>query len=481
MAAVAVTPVSVRFPPTLLRQLRQHLFPGDGDEHGAVLAASVLRSSRGTRLLVHRLFLARDGIDYLPGTHGYRMLTAHFVLDCVLECADLQMAYLAVHCHGGTDRVGFSATDMESHERGYQALLDIVDGPPVGALVFAADAVAGDIWFADGTRADLQVLVEPNQPIREMRSSPPAPPPHVSDRFDRQSRLFGDRGQARLSGLKVGVIGAGGAGSLIVEQLSRLGVGQVVVIDPESIEPTNLPRVVGSRRRDVHPVLSAFMFVGDWLPRLRTSKVRIAARHANETGGRGQVVPIRADVVDPGVASSLCDCDYLFLAADSMQSRLVFNALVHQYLIPGVQMGVKVQIERDSGDILDVFTVTRPVLPGQGCLWCNGLILADQLQEEATDPNQVRRQRYVDDADVPAPSVITLNAIAASLATDGFLMDMTGLREPGELTWIRHNPRTNEFIREVPSSSPACTECTTEGRLGRGSARRLPVKLESSK
>jgi hypothetical protein len=39
---------------------------------------------------------------------------------------------------------------MASHERGYPALLDITRGGPVGALVFAERAVAGDIWTPQG-------------------------------------------------------------------------------------------------------------------------------------------------------------------------------------------------------------------------------------------------------------------------------------------------------------------------------------------
>ena len=44
----------------------------------------------------------------------------------------------------------FSADDLASHERGYPALLDITKGGPVGALVFAKKAVAGDIWTSQG-------------------------------------------------------------------------------------------------------------------------------------------------------------------------------------------------------------------------------------------------------------------------------------------------------------------------------------------
>lgn len=470
--------VSLRVSATLMDQLHQHLFPGDRDEHGAVIAASILETPRGVRLLAHRLFLAEDGVDYVPGQRGYRMLTPAFVRRCVLACADANLAYLAVHCHGGTDSVAFSPTDLASHERGYPALLDILDGPPAGGLVFAHEAVAGDIWFSDKDRRDLDTLVVPDRPTRRLTPSPPPPPPGADDRFDRQARLFGDRGQLLLRQQKVGVIGAGGAGSLLIEYLARLGVGELVVLDPERIDPTNLSRVVGSRARDTLPRLTS-----PHLPqplrrvfeRFRTSKVDIAARVVSTADSATAFTGLMRDVTEATAAAALFDCDYLFLAADSMQARLVFNALVHQYLIPGAQVGVKAQVDPETGEVIDLFAVVRPIIPGAGCLWCNGLINPAKLQEEATDPAQRRRQRYIDEAEVPAPSVITMNAIACSHAANDYLLTVTGLLTESELRWLRFNPRDLEATQQFPRQDPGCRECSDAGRLGRGPTKSLPT------
>src|SRR5262245_43001715 len=106
----------------LYDQLTNHLFPGDGDEHGAVVAAGLAYSNGSLRLLARDLFLARDGIDYLPGKRGYRMLSADFIAERIAYCREKRLAYLAIHNHGGSRSVAFSSDDLASHERGYPAL-----------------------------------------------------------------------------------------------------------------------------------------------------------------------------------------------------------------------------------------------------------------------------------------------------------------------------------------------------------------------
>lgn len=473
---------SLHLNPAMSTALLDHLFPGDADEHGAVLGVSVLKTDRGVRLLGRRLYLAEDGVDYVPGTRGYRMLTAKFVRDRILDCRREGLGYLAIHCHGGTTSVAFSCDDFASHQRGYPALLDLLGEQPVGALVFARDAVAGDIWLPGGNRIELDRTRLLGSPIRELRAT--RSPAAASDpSFDRQSRLFGDRGQAILNCQKVGIVGAGGAASLVVEYLARLGVGHIVVVDPERIEISNLPRIVGSRRRDAWPWLthpSRPALLRKLGQRMSTSKVKIAERVAKQAHPEIRFEAIHDDVTREAVAEKLIDCDYLMLAADSAQARLVVNAIVHQYLIPGVQIGAKIQLGKD-GEILDIFSVIRPMNPGEGCLWCNQLISPARLQEEALTPEQRRKQRYVDDVAVPAPGVITLNALGAAHALNDYLIMTVGLVEASwERRWTRAHPTApragDRVLSEQPRLEPGCRECGSEGRLGAGRARRLPTR-----
>ena len=436
-------------------RIMEHLFPGDGDEHGAILRAGVVRSGPSLRLLVQHVQPAEFGSDYVPGQYGHRALTPAFIHREIRQCRDSRLAYLAVHNHGSDRRVNFSRIDIESHERGYPALMDIGRGVPVGALVYGRRSVAADIWLPDGTRRSLgtyrvigrEVTRLYSQPRRERGSHP---------EHERQVRMFGASGQRILEASKVAVIGLGGVGSLVTEYLARLGVGNLVLIDPEQIDESNLSRVVGATGVDVE---------------ICQLKTQIAVRHAREMAIHTNLQPIAGDVSRDSVAQLLRDCDFIFLAADSMRARLVVNALAHQYLIPTIQMGTKIRSGK-SGNIDDAMCAVRHVRPGTGCLWCNGLVDPTQLAIEAKSDTERKEQAY--GVQEPNPSVITLNAVAAAHAVNDFLFDFLGLRtNDTEAAYQHFHFHSGKAQRVIPRRDPECRECVL--RLAMGDALELPV------
>jgi molybdopterin/thiamine biosynthesis adenylyltransferase len=473
-------PWRLTLPEGLFARLDGHLFPGDNDEHGAVIACGVAVQPDGSvRLLARDLFVAVDGKDYVAGKRGYRMLKAEFIRDRIASCRDERLAYLAVHNHGGLDSVAFSGDDLQSHERGYPALLDIAKGMPVGALVFARNAVAGDIWLPAGRRVPLQGATVIGRRRRVLTASPTEKPRRAGPRYDRQARLFGDAGQDILRRCRVAIIGVGGVGMLLAQYLALLGVGSFVLIDPQRVEPSNLPRLPGATRWDA---LTFLRYAGLPAPvrqladRWSSPKVTIARRLIKKANPRASVEAIRGDFLDQANAARVLDCDYLFLAADTMSARLLFNQIVHQHYIPGVQVGSKVTVMPESGAVGDVFSVVRPVTPESGCLWCNQIINPAKLQEEAQTESERRAQRYVDDPDVIAPSVVTLNAIGAAHAANDFLFYMTGMMAAdAPVGYLRHMVRRRETRLIMPAHDESCPECShvSKSRLGRGNGRRL--------
>lgn len=459
----------------LFRRLMLHLFPGDGDEHGAVIAAGLVTTSRGTRLLARDLFLAQDGFDFVAGIRGYRRLTAEFVRDKITYCTDEKLTYLAVHNHGGRDRVGFSPDDNRSHERGYPALLDI-SGRPVGALVFAGHAVAGDIWTPGRQRRTVRELVVLGRNVDRLYPEPLSAPAKADPRFDRQVRWLGDRGQEQLGKLKVAVIGAGGVGLPLVTMLARLGVGTLVVIDPDRVDPTSLNRLDVSRWTAMMP-LRRWPVLIPLARRLSSKKIRVATNAARRANPQIHLTGIDRNVVDPVAARAIVDADFIFLAADTHQARLVFNAVVHQYLVPGIQIGTKIDTEKGSGKVLDIRSNIRLVLPHIGCLRCNHLINATKLQEESLPEAERRRNRYVDE--LPAASVITFNTQSAGQAASDFLLMMGGFIDAAATTdYLRVQPRSRIMEPVVPiANRVSCSDCGTvsTSRLARGDSFELPL------
>lgn len=151
-------------------RLVKHLFPGDDDEHGAILRAGVVMTDTCLRLLVKDFEPAEFGTDYVEGHFGYRALSPAFIHREIVRCRDSGLAYLAVHNHGTDQKVDFSQIDNDSHERGYPALLDIGRGIPVGALVYGRRSVAADIWMPDGTRRTLGTYYIVGQSIQRLYS-----------------------------------------------------------------------------------------------------------------------------------------------------------------------------------------------------------------------------------------------------------------------------------------------------------------------
>ncbi len=207
--------------------------------------------------------------------------------------------------------------------------------------------------------------------IGRLHPAPPRPPPKADHTYDRQARWFGHRGQHLLGQMKVGVIGAGGVGLPLTTMLARLGVGTLVVIDPDRVDQTNLPRLDATRFDALVPLRRLGALGERVANRFSTRKTRLARRAARRANPDIKFIGIPKNVIEPSTAAQLVDCDFLFLAADSHQARMVFNAVVHQYLIPGIQLGTRIDVDRDSGAVTDIRTNIRLVLPRSGCLRCN--------------------------------------------------------------------------------------------------------------
>jgi hypothetical protein len=456
------------FPQVIYDELVDHLFCDDGAEHAAILLAGWHQTSSVHRLLVREAILAREPDDHRVGDSGHLALQPSFIRRAIKKCRDERLVYLSVHNHGGKGHVAFSVVDLASHERGYPALLDIAAGMPVGAVVMAEGAVEVDLWLPGGSRIALdraEVIGETrtlyySSAQRRREAESPGVSVESSPSHARQELFLGIAGQRVLKGARVAVIGLGGVGSLIVELIARLGVGQLLLIDPDRIEPSNFSRITGAMAGDVAS---------------NTFKTDIAARISRQANPDIEVSTVKADVAELSVARRLLESDYIFLAADSMRARLLANAIAQQYFIPVVQMGTKISIDPDGGAVTGANSFVRHVGPGVGCLICNGLIDLVELSEEWKTDRERSEQRY--GTQIANPSVITMNAVCAAHAANDFLMFLVGLaHQVNRAPYRRFEHLTGTAKHTYPRRDATCVECapTSGSRFGMGDARPLP-------
>lgn len=66
----------------------------------------------------------------------------------------------------------------------------------------------------------------------------------MSDRLHRTRLLFGDTGIEKLQKATVMIVGCGAVGSFAVEALARAGVGNLIIIDSDVIEESNINRQI---------------------------------------------------------------------------------------------------------------------------------------------------------------------------------------------------------------------------------------------
>lgn len=456
--------VELRFARAQWDQLYRHLYPGDGWEHAAVVLASLVeRPGQSPRLLVREVLLAQDGVDYGVSPQGHGRLAATFINRAIVRARNERLVYLHVHNHGSDRSVEFSDVDLASHERGYPALLDIVKGMPVGALVFGRRSLQIDLWWSKTERSKLKHCTVVSSRVQRLYSSPvQTPKTAYRPSIDRQVRFLGEAGQAQLASLKVAIVGLGGVGSMVAQDMARLGVGELLLIDSDKLEESNLSRVVTAFIRDVAR---------------KPPKTELAVRYARQVNPNVRCVGIEDDVAYEEVADKLVDCDFIFLCADTMRARLVVNAIVNQHLIPAVQIGSKIHRAEQTGNLELFYSVVRHMRPGCGCMLCNGLISGSRLAIEEKPDEDWRAQNY--GTETPNPSVITLNGIGSSRATHDFLMDFVGTDvDRPAAGYYMYDVFKGSWLKTNLRHDKDCSECSgdAESRFARGTAVRLPCR-----
>lgn len=276
--------------------------------------------------------------------------------------------------------------------------------------------------------------------------------------YNRQIRAFGKAGQKTLESLRIGIVGLGGTGSVVAQQLSHLGIKNFLLIDPDILEESNLNRVVGASRKD-----------------LGESKVSITRNLIKNINPEANVEVVKDSVLKNSIAELLVDTDFTFSCTDSHGSRAVLNQLAYQYLVPIIDMGVIIAVQTQK--IENIAARTQLLAPGLACMVCGNLLDYEEVRRDLLSDFERKNDPYILNDIEPAPAVISINSTIASMAITMFLSCVAGI--PGKARLINYNAITGASRSAFCSRHPTCVVCSSNGAFAKADEWKLPGRLDN--
>jgi hypothetical protein len=216
----------------------------------------------------------------------------------------------------------------------------------------------------------------------------------MKERLKRQSFL-GPRSDQILGDCVVAIVGLGGGGSHIAQQLAHLGVSSFLLFDPDKVEESNLNRLIGATAQDVLD---------------ETLKTTVASRLIKGINPGATVDCINGKWQERHYL--LRGCDVIWGCLDSYGDRYQLEVAARRYLLPYIDIGMDVH-ESDGA-----FCVSGQVIlsmPDHLCMRCLGFLREDLLAREAENYGAAGGR----------PQVVWANGTLASAAVGVFTQIFT--------------------------------------------------------
>lgn len=401
-------------------QIRSHLTPPDGNE-------AIVLATCGTHLFgsSRRFFVNR--VDCVP--HQSCLLrtptrvtwdVSHLV--ALLDENTLHNGWFALKLHSHPANADeFSRIDDESDIDLHQHLCNYYDKPPIllSAIFLPDGVIKARLVDENGRFHTIDKIAVVGHDIKFM---PKRYAYRVSEGNRANEQVLGTATSSLMAQLKIGVIGCSGTGSIVTEQLARLGVGELVLVDNDVVEERNLNRILNSTAKDA---------------KSKTPKVHVMSRAVEDIGLCTSVDPHFSNVADAHVIDALADCDVLFGCVDTIFGRVVTNLVSSYYSIPYFDLGVLIEASGD-GHLAKMCGSLCYVAPGKSDLLSMGVFTQEQMSnafKQHANPEDYAKnvkEGYIRGTlPVNNPAVISVNMLLASLAVNDFLARVHHFRYDG--------------------------------------------------
>ncbi len=387
--------------------LRSHLFPGDGDEAIALLLCG-RRNGNDRHILTVQdvLLIPHDQCNRTPVSVEW---ATHFLDDFIAKAYKEQSAIIKVHSHP-TGYSDFSSTDDASDNAVFASLWSLLENDlPHGSIVMLPDGSLFGRMMGDGTPIGfMDSIMVIGHDIKTWNK-------HSSRRVEsfakRHAQAFGSGTTEILRSFSIAIVGCSGTGSVVVELLARLGVGRLVLVDPDVVEEKNLNRILNSGKEDAY---------------LGRPKVHVLASAIAHMGLGTEVVPIHADLATQGAVLSVAECDIVFGCMDGAEGRHLLNRLAAYYSLAYFDVGVRLDAD-GKGGIDGIYGAVHYLQPGLSTLLSREVYTMAQVEAEEmrrVNPELYKRrikEGYLKGVLEDRPAVISINTLYASLCVNEFL------------------------------------------------------------
>jgi len=402
---------NIRIAGTHYRELQKHLFPGDNNE-----AVSIAICGRNVDEIGNVYLLVNEIVnipyDFCSIREPNRVEWSTEILSSHLErIVNKNLAIVKIHCHpGGYEN--FSEVDDNSDIELFESIYGWTNNSlPHASMIMMpngnlkARIITDKLSFLDVDRISVigedLIFFDNNSKLSKSNS------------YDLRTRqAFGEGTVNILNNLKVGVIGCSGTGSPVIEQLARLGVGELLLIDPDEVEFKNLNRILNSTKKDAE---------------LKRKKVNVLKDAIDKIGMKTKVETYPVNIYENReVMNAIASCDIIFGCLDSVDGRHLLNHISTFYLVSYIDLGVKL-IADGKGNVSQICGNIHYIQPGGSSLKSRGVYNSEELRAAGlyrTNPKEyknLKSEGYVANVNINSPAVISVNMLAASLAVNEFL------------------------------------------------------------
>ncbi|KJS03732.1 MAG: hypothetical protein VR68_00860 [Peptococcaceae bacterium BRH_c4a] len=439
------------------RRLTEHI-TSMPEEQAAYILCGISRSDREIRFLVREIVLVPKEI-LLRQEEDLISIPSSSYMPVLKHAADTNQCFFLIHSHPSHIPSFSRADDIEEPKLIKTAYVRAEKGMH-GSMVYSNDAISARVWLEEGDTLysepiNLIRIIGKQYEFKIPYNAPISPNIIPIKFFDRQVRAFGKDLQKLLGQLHIGVVGCGGTGSAVVEQLVRLGIGSLVLIDDDLIEDTNISRIHGSIMEDQ----------GRY-------KVHVMEKMVKQIGYGTKVEAIAKKILDKSTALKLRECDLIFGCTDDHAGRSIINDLSIRYFIPVIDMAAL--IDSQDGRIRSVIGRVTVIKPKEPCLLCRNRISPEKIKSEMMalwDPNMYERrvqEGYSPELGIKDPAVITFTTSVASQAVMEMIQLLTG--------YMGRENNATEFlclyddrdIRKLGSKQQFSCKCNNPEICGRG-------------